>query len=131
MARYLGVNNYGILGFAVSISGILAIIDDLGISAHIVRHVATDNESAPKYLGNIIPFKIILAIINLIITPIILVSLKIDGYTIFITILFTIEIIFKSYANSLFGVFQAFEKGKYQGIGNILMNTTTLLFILV
>lgn len=131
MARYLGVNNYGILGFAVSISGILGIIDDLGISTHIVRHVATDNESAPKYLGNIMPFKIILGTINLIITSAILILLKIDGFTIFITVLFTIEIIFKSYANSLFGVFQAFEKGKYQGIGNTLMNTTTLLFILI
>lgn len=131
MARYLGVSNYGILGFAVSITGILAIIDDLGISNHIVRHVATNNESAPKYLGNIIPFKIILGIINLIVTPIILILLKIDGYTIFITLLFTIEIILKSYTNSLFGVFQAFEKGKYQGIGNTLMNTTTLLFILI
>ncbi len=131
MARYLGVSNYGILGFAVSITGILAIIDDLGISAHIVRHVATDYDSAPKYLGNIIPFKIILGIINLIVTPIILISLKIDGYTIFIALLFTIEIIFKSYANSLFGVFQAFEEGKYQGIGNTLMNTATLLFILI
>ena len=131
MARYLGVSNYGILGFAVSVSGILAIIDDLGISAHIVRHVATDNESAPKYLGNIIPFKAILAVINLIVTPIILVLLNLDTYTIFITLLFTIEIIFKSYTNSLFGVFQAFEKGKYQGIGNILMNMSTFLFILI
>ena len=131
MARYLGVNNYGILGFAVSITGILGIIDDLGISTHIVRHVATDYESAPKYLGNIIPFKIILGTVNLIVTPIILILLKIDEYTIFITILFTLEIIFKSYANSLFGVFQAFEKGKYQGIGNILMNIATLLFILI
>lgn len=131
MARYLGVSNYGILGFAVSVSGILGIIDDLGISAHIVRHVATDNDSAPKYLGNIIPFKVILGVINLIVTPIILVLLKLDSYTIFITLLFTIEIIFKSYTNSLFGVFQAFEKGKYQGIGNILMNTSTFLFILI
>ena len=131
MARYLGVNNYGILGFAVSVSGILGIIDDLGISAHIVRQVATDNESAPKYLGNIIPFKLILAAINLIVTPIILFLLKLDEYTIFITLLFTIEIILKSYTNSLFGVFQAFEKGKYQGIGNILMNSSTFLFILI
>ena len=131
LARYLGVNNYGILGFAVSVSGILAIIDDLGISAHVVRHVATDYESAPKYVGNVIPLKIILAIINLIVTPIILILLKIDGYTIFITLIFTLEIIFKSYTNSLFGVFQAFEEGKYQGIGYSLMNASTLLFIVI
>lgn len=131
LARYLGVNNYGILGFAVSVSGILAIIDDLGISAHVVRHVATDYESAPKYVGNVIPLKIILAVINLIVTPIILIFLKIDGYTIFITMIFTLEIIFKSYTNSLFGVFQAFEEGKYQGIGYSLMNASTLLFIVI
>jgi len=131
MARYLGVSNYGILGFAVSVTGILGIIDDLGISTHIVRQVATDNDSAPKYLGNIIPFKVILGVINLIVTPIILILLNLDEYTIFITLLFTIEIIFKSYTNSLFGVFQAFEKGKYQGIGNILMNLSTFLFILI
>ena len=131
LARYLGVDNYGILGFAISITGILAIIDDLGISAHVVRHIATDYESAPKYVGNVIPLKIILAVINLIITPIVLIILKIDGYTIFITLLFTLEIIFKSYTNSLFGVFQAFEEGKYQGIGYSLMNVSTLLFILI
>ena len=37
MARYLGVNNYGILGFAVSITGILGVIDDLGINFYIIR----------------------------------------------------------------------------------------------
>lgn len=131
MARYLGVNNYGILGFAVSITGILGIIDDMGISSHIVRHISTNYESAPKYLGNAIPLKAIFGIVKLILTLIILFLLKIDEYTIFITLLFSIEMIFKSYINSLFGAFQAFEKGKYQGIGNILMNTTTLLFILI
>lgn len=131
LARYLGVNNYGILGFAISVSGILSIIDDLGISAHVVRHVATDYESAPKYVGNVIPLKVILAIINLIVTPIILIILNIDGYTIFITMIFTLEIIFKSYTNTLFGVFQAFEEGKYQGIGYSLMNASTLLFIVI
>ena len=131
MARYLGVSNYGILGFAVSITAILGIIDDMGISTHIVRHIATDNESAPKYIGNAIPLKIIFATVKLILTLNILILLKIDEYTIFITLLFSIEMIFKSYINSLFGAFQAFEKGKYQGIGNILMNVGTLLLILV
>ena len=59
MARYLGVERYGILGFAVSITGILGVIDDLGISTHIVRHIATNYESAPKYLGNAIPLKLL------------------------------------------------------------------------
>ena len=68
MARYLGVDNYGILGFAISITGILGIIDDLGISTHIIRHISTDYESAPKYLGNTIPLKVIFGGIKLILT---------------------------------------------------------------
>ena len=57
IARYLGVNKYGIIGFATSLTGILAITLDFGISTHIVRAVATDYDSAPKYLGNAIPLK--------------------------------------------------------------------------
>lgn len=131
MARYLGVNNYGILGFAVSITGILGIIDDLGISVHIVRHIATNYESAPKYLGNAIPLKIIFAAIKLVLTFIILILLSVNIFTILITLMFSVEMIFKSYINTLNGTFQAFENGKYQGIGITLMNTATLLFILI
>ena len=53
IARYLGVNDYGILGFAISFSGILAILCDLGIGTHIIRHIATDYDSSGKYLGSI------------------------------------------------------------------------------
>lgn len=131
LARYLGVDNYGILGFAVSITGILGVIDDLGISTYIVRQISTDYESAPKYLGNIIPLKALFGGIKLILTFIILVLLNVNQFTIFITLLFSIETILISYVNTLYGSFQAFEKGKYQGIGIILMNTTTLIFILI
>lgn len=131
IARYLGVNDYGILGFAISITAILGIIDDMGISTHIVRHIATDNDAAPKYLGNALPLKILFASFKLILTLIILFILGINKFTITITILFSLEMIFKSYINTLNGTFQAFEKGKYQGIGNTIMNTLTLLFILI
>ena len=32
LARYLGVNNYGILGFAISFTGILTVFTDFGIT---------------------------------------------------------------------------------------------------
>ena len=71
IARYLGVNDYGILGFAISLTGILAITVDLGISSHIVRHIATDYDSAPKYLGNAIPLKSLFSIGSIILTLVI------------------------------------------------------------
>ena len=131
MARYLGVNNYGILGFAVSITGILGVIDDLGINFYVIRQISTDNKTAPKYLGNSLLLKIIFAAIKFILTFIILILLKTEEFTIFITILFSLEMTIKAYINSLNGAFQAFENTKFQGIGITLMNTTTLLFILI
>ena len=131
IARYLGVNDYGILGFAISITAILGIIDDMGISTHIVRHIATDHDSAPKYLGNALPLKIIFAASKTILTVIILIILGVNKLTLTVTLLFTLEMIFKSFNNTIYGSFQAFELGKYQGIGNTIMNSTTLLFILI
>ena len=131
MARYLGVDNYGIFGFATSLTGILAITIDFGISNHIVRHIATDYDSAPKYLGNALPLKSIFSVGTIILTLIILILMKADELVITVTLLFTIEMILKSYIGTLNGSFQAFEEGKYQGIGNTILHVLLLIFILL
>ena len=131
VARYLGVSNNGVLGFAISITAILGMLDDMGISTHIVRHIATDYDSAPKYLGNALPLKLIFMVLKFIITIIILSFIGINELTFTITIIFSIEMVFKSFNNCFYGTFQAFENGKYQGIGNIIMNITTFVFILI
>lgn len=131
IARYLGVQEYGILGFATSLTAILSITSDWGISTHIVRHIATNYESSPKYLGNALPLKSIFAIGTLFLTCILLLIIKSDEITLTVTLLFTLEIIIKSFINLLNGAFQAFEEGKYQGIGNTLLNSLLLIFILI
>ena len=92
MARYLGVSNYGIFGFATSLTGILSILMDLGISTHIVRHISTDYESAPKYLGNAIPLKSIFSIVTIVLTLIILILMKSNELVITVTMLLNIPI---------------------------------------
>ena len=131
MARYLGVSNYGIFGFATSFTAILAVTVDLGINTHVIRHVATDYDSAPKYLGNAMPLKSIFSIGTMILTLIILILMKTDELTLTVTLLFAIEMIIKSFINLLNGSFQAFEEGKYQGIGNTLLHIILLIFILI
>jgi len=131
MARYLSVSDYGIFGFATSFTGILAVVMDLGISTHIVRNISTDYDSAPKYLGNAIPLKSIFIIITFILTLISLILMKANETVITITLLFTLEMIIKTYINLFNGSFQAFEKTKYQGIGNTLLNLLTFIFILI
>ena len=131
MARYLGVTKYGIFGFATSLTSILMVTTDLGLNTHIVRHIATDYDSAPKYLGNTIPLKCIFGVGTMILTVIILILMKTDELTFIVTLLFTIEMIFKTLTYLLNGSFQAFEEGKYQGIENTLLHVILLIFILI
>ncbi len=131
MARYLGVSGFGIFGFAVSLTGMCSILFDLGIGIHSVRHIATDYDSAPKYLGNIIPLKGLFSLMGFIIILIILIILKADELTIIITLLFAIEQIIKKFVELMNATFQAFEEGKYQGIGNTILNILLFVFILI
>ncbi len=131
MARYLGVTKYGIFGFATSLTSILMVTTDLGLNTHIVRHIATDYDSAPKYLGNAIPLKCIFGVGTMILTLIILILMKTDELTLTVTLLFTIEMILKTLTYLLNGSFQAFEEGKYQGIENTLLHVILLIFILI
>ena len=131
MARYLGVNNYGIFGFATSLTGILMIITDMGLNNHVVRHIATNYESAPKYLGNAMPLKSIFGLGTIIITLVILIVMKSNEIVVIVTLLFTLEVIIKSFIGLIDGSFQAFEEGKYQGIGNLILHILLLIFILI
>lgn len=131
LARYLGVNNYGIYGFAVSFTGILAVTMDFGISVHIVRHVSTNYDSTSKYLGNTIPLKSIFIFFTFLLTLIILILMGCDELTITVTLLFTLEMAIKSISGLFSGTFMAFEEGKYQGIGGLITNLTLLAFILI
>ena len=131
IAQYLGVNDYGILGFAISFTGILGVLNDLGIGTHIIRHIATDYDSANHYLGNAIPLKSLFSTFNFGISLIILIIMKCDPITIEITLLFTIESIIKSFFALFSSTFQAFEEGKYQAIGNTIINLLLLLFVVI
>lgn len=131
IARYLGVSDYGVLGFAISFAGLFGITLDFGISTHIVRHIATNYDSAPKYLGNAIPLKSIFLLCTFILALIILIMMKADELTITIALLFVIEASVKSFIGFLNGCFQAFEEAKYQGIGNTILNVLLLIFIVI
>ena len=131
IGRYLSVSDYGIMNFAISFTGIIALTMDFGISTHIIRHIATDFDSAPKYLGNAIPLKSLFSFFTFLLALIILIIMKCDEITIQITLLFTIERIFTSMIGLFNGSLQAVEEGKYQAIGNTLLNLLLLIFILI
>jgi O-antigen/teichoic acid export membrane protein len=126
-ARYLGVEGFGILSFALAITGIFTVLLDLGLSTLLVREIARNKKEVNDYIPNISSIKILLAIFTL---GIIFVFLCISGYdeqTIQVVLLITIYTIFTAFSQVYYALFQAFEKLEYQSIGSIL--AAILLFI--
>ena len=131
IARYLGVADYGIVSFAISFTGLLGIIMDLGMSTYVTREIAKNKECVGKYVNNILLFKLILAFVLFIISGLLLYLMNYPFITILVTLIFTVELIFISMTAFFNGVFQAFENVKYQAIGTILNSFLLLLGILL
>lgn len=121
-ARYLGAESFGILSFAMALTGIFSVFTDMGFNTLAIREIAREKAQAPKYLGNILVIKIVLSIVTLgLITLVILIG----GYpqdTIITIYLLTLAMIITAFAGTFNSVFQAFEKMEYQSISGILSN---------
>ena len=131
IARYLGVTDYGIVSFAISFTGLIGIVMDLGMTTYITREIAKNKDLLFRYMNNIFIFKLILSTILFFISGLILYILGYSHLTIIVTLIFTIEIIIMSITTFLNGIFQAFEQLKYQAIGSILNSGFLLLGILI
>lgn len=131
IARYLGVSDYGILSFAISFTAITGIFMDLGMTTFTTRELSRDKNLSHKYINNIFPIKLLVSILIIIATSIILYILKYDFLTIEVTLILTIELIFMSMTSFINGVFQSFEKLKYQAIGTIMNSGLLLITILI
>jgi O-antigen/teichoic acid export membrane protein len=59
ITRYLGVEQYGKLSFALAFTAIFGIIIDFGFSTYITREISQNKSSARRYIENIIAIKFI------------------------------------------------------------------------
>ena len=128
IARYLGVNDYGILSFAISFTVLLGMGTDIGMSTFATREIAQDKSKTRKYVNNIIPFKIVLSIALFFITALLLYLLGYDKLVIEVTLIISIETIFICMIKFIGGVFQAYENQKYNSIGEIISSILLLIF---
>jgi len=131
VARYLGVEGFGILSFALAFAGIFGVLANFGLGPLAIREVARDKSLARKYLGNIIGIKIILVII---VFGLIALTINILGYpaqTIKVVYLIALFVIFNAFTDIFNSIFQAFEKIEYVSIGMILNSGLLLLSALL
>jgi O-antigen/teichoic acid export membrane protein len=121
-ARFLGVEGFGVLSFALAFAGIFSILTDLGLSALTVREVARDLSLASKFVGNTAVLKIGLSIVTMLILVFLV---NITGYpqqNAMVIYFITLSFIMNSFGGIFTSVFQAFEKMEYQSVGQIINN---------
>lgn len=128
IARYLGVNDYGILSFAISFTAILAMGTDIGMSTFTTRELSKDREKTHKFINNVIPFKIVLSIGLFLIVAIVLFVLGYDKLIIEVSLIMVIENVFICMINFINGVFQAYENQKYYAIGSMIYSILLVIF---
>ena len=116
MARFLGVEEFGIIALAISFTGIFSIFTDLGLNVLTVREVSRDNSLKSKYIGNTIGMKAVLVIITLISVLIFTLLLGYDSKTIMVIFMVTLAIVISSFFLTFFSIYQALEKMEYQAI---------------
>ena len=131
IARYLGVNDYGILSFAISFTVLLGMGTDIGMSTFATREISQDRSKTQKYINNVIPFKILLSIALFIVTALILILLGYNRLTIEVALIISIETIFICMIKFIGGVFQAYENQKINSIGEMIAGILLLIFTLV
>lgn len=119
-ARYLGAERFGVLSFALAFTGIFGVFTDLGLWPLTVREVARDKSLAGKYLGNITVIKILLVIITFILIGITINMLDYPKQIIKVVYFIYLSIIFNSFSQMFYSIFQAYEKMEYQSIGQII-----------
>jgi O-antigen/teichoic acid export membrane protein len=127
MARYLGAGDLGILSFALSFTVILGLLGDMGLSSLMTREVSRNQSLAPKYLGNILPIKVFLAVITFGAVVIVVNTLGYSEQTIKIVYIIAASNILTNFAQIFNSIFQAFERFDYLSIGTIL--NSILMFI--
>lgn len=130
-ARYLGVEGFGILSFALAFTGIFTVLMDLGLNTLTIREVARNKSLVHEYLSNIILIKLLLSLATF---GFIFIIINIGGYnpqTMFVVYIIALYAILTTFSQLFYSVFQAHEKMEYQSLGYIIYSSLLLLGVLM
>lgn len=130
-ARYLGVNDYGILGAALSLSGLFGAVCDVGTMYYAVREISVDLEREQKFVDNCVSLRFILGAIYFALTILALIVVGWNSYMVVICLIFAVHQFIGSFKSLLVISFQAHEEMKYQALMYIISNVLTFIFIFV
>lgn len=120
MARYLEVEEFGLLAFAMALTAIFGIFADFGFQRLTIHEVSKDRSLALKYLGNIIPIKILLVTINFMIIALFLTLFGYHRQETIVVYLVALAICSRAFTELFYSIFTAFEKLELVSLGLML-----------
>ena len=127
-ARYLGPANYGILSFALALSGIFGVIANFGLDPLTVREVARDKSLARKYLANGIVLKLMFGSLTFLIVFLVVNLLGYPEITRKVVYIITLSTIIAGISNLFNDIYQAFERMEFMSIRQVLQSALSLVF---
>ena len=130
-ARYLGVSGYGTLSFALAYIGIFTIFTDFGLNNLLTRELARDESLTIKYVRNFSTLKIILVFFTI---SMIILSINLLNYpktVIYVVYIIALYLLFNSFSQMFYSIFQAHEKMEYQAIGQVINSILLLSGVLI
>lgn len=115
VARYLSVEDYGILNYGLSFINFFIGICTLGLNSITIKYLVSEKDEQGKILGTCIVMRLISSILSVIMIMLIIIVLKNDKVIIITTLLQSISLIFESFSTINFW-FQHKLQSKYTAI---------------
>ncbi|MBN1325911.1 flippase [Candidatus Falkowbacteria bacterium] len=120
IARWLGATDIGVYTFAISLTTLMAIFIDFGLSNVLIREAAKYKDKANDYLNNIISLKLLFSVITYILVVIIINLLNKSHISLIMVYLAGIAMVFDSFTLSFWAIFRAYQNLKYEAISIVI-----------
>jgi O-antigen/teichoic acid export membrane protein len=130
-ARYLGVAGYGLIQYALSLSAILIILTELGLSTLSIREIARDKSLATKYTSNILLIKTVLSLVTISITFAIVTVMNYPQSSAYVVYIIMGSYVVNAFTTIFSSLSQAYEKMEYLAVGSILNSVIMLAGVLL
>lgn len=130
ISRYIGPEQYGIYGYAFSISSILILLVNFGLDQHLLIQVSSNKRLSFSFLKNIIKYKVFLSPI-FIISIIFLILSEDNAQYHKIILLVSSSILIEAFSATFTSTFYAHQLMQYEVNAQILKSLLSILFAIL
>ena len=131
MARYLGAENYGVLSFALALTGMFAILTDLGIGMVAVREIARDKSLTARYLVNMSAIKAVAVAVTFGLIALTINLMDYPQQTVTVVYLAGLALVITAFSQVFSGIFMAHERLEYHSLGLFLHSIAMLVGVVL